>query len=213
MSRTRLPNPYDLSQTVIRELEALTGRKIGFPALNEKFMGLLPDDPPKAPPKTSEELGLKLIRDFNEREGKMILRRWFTKIGFAILLPSDAWLPRVMPILRKYDLEQSGGPSRGLDNERLVWVRSVHTKLESVTPTLEVIYGNVTQSGKYVFESVDDLRDYLVDRAGREGVTGSRYDLETEIDQFFSVMPPRRDTFRNISPGSDEQFVVEGLAR
>ncbi len=206
----KLDPVWNHARSVIRELENLTGRRIGLPVLNEKFMGLLPDDPP--PPKTTEELGLKFIRSYNELAGKMVIRRLYTPKGFAILLPNDDYIRKVIPALRNYDLEQSSGPSHGPDGERLIWIRSSVTKMESrEVPQMEVIYGNVTQSGKYIFESVGDLRNYLVDRAGREGVMGSRVELETEIDHFFRAMPPRSETFRHIAPGSDEQLIVEGL--
>lgn len=56
-----------------------------------------------------------------------------------------------------------------------------------------------------------DLQDFIVDRAIRDGISGSRLELETQLVDFLVTTPPPRSIFSKI--GIDEQFVIEGRIR
>ena len=194
---------------VMREFEELTGRKI-ITRLEEKWMGLLPDDPPPPNTNDADDNANRLVRELNQTVGRLVVRRLYTKTGIGLVVIDPKRYSNILHSLRKYDLEQSGGPNHDGDNNRLIWVRDSRTHEEYNAPSFESIYMNVTQSGKYLFETVSDLRDYLVNRATQDGIEGSRMEFEIEIDRYFRTNPPLPSTFRNIEFGSDEHLIVEG---
>lgn len=203
--------PPKEAKKLMRELSQLLGTPI-----NEKFFGLLPDPiPPQVEQNRALNAAERLIRDVNTNIGRTVLRRLHTPKGFAIHSQSPNIDKLVRPLLHKYRLEQDSGPNRSEDGF-LFWIRDgeTHRAIESVEfEDFASLYENVTQTGKYSFEKVGELRDYLVDRAERMGMIGDRIQIEIVLDDFFRKKPPIGETFINIRVGSEEHLLVEAKKR
>ncbi len=212
-----LPKSYvggpgvDAVRKALRELQDVTGRDIKVPQLDEKFFGFLPDDEPVVP-EAVDDRAMRLIHDLNQKAGRLVIRRMHTPRGFALCLINPDLEQIVRKEMRAMGLEQSSGPGRDEENRQLIWLRDAKTKLEHVSPhtNFEKLCENVTQSGKYTFESMADLRNFIFDRASRDGISGTRLELETQLVDFLTTSPPARSIFTSIEIGSEEHFVTEG---